>query len=114
MKSITSILAAASAISMVSGHGLVISPPVRAVGPAMNATCGTAVTSMVQEDPTSHVEGLPEAAATDPTFNPTACNLMLCKGLQFADNEKNVQKFHPGQVVNIKGTFATNESRNEI
>lgn len=37
----------------------------------------------------SHVEGLPEAAATDPAFNASACNLFLCKGLQFADNMNN-------------------------
>lgn len=97
-----SIIAASAFISMVSAHGIVVSPPVRAAGPAMNATCGKAVTAIVVGDPTSHVEGLPEAAATDPGFNSSACNLMLCKGLQFADNVKNVQKFTAGQVVNIK------------
>ena len=83
------------------GHGIITSPPVRAVGPAMISTCGSSVAALVTADNTSHVEGMPEAAAAIPTFNSTACNLFMCKGLQFADNVANVQTFQPGQVVNM-------------
>lgn len=48
----------------------------------MEAACGTAVTALVKSDNTSHVEGMPEAAATTANFNATACNVFLCKGLQ--------------------------------
>lgn len=67
----------------------------------MNAACGTSVAALVTADNTSHVEGMPEAAAAIADFNSTACNLFLCKGLQFADNTANVQTFQPGQVVNM-------------
>jgi len=87
--------------STVLGHGIITSPPVRAVGPAMISACGSSVVALVTADNTSHVEGMPEAAAEIPNFNSTACNVFMCKGLQFADNAANVQIFQPGQVVNI-------------
>jgi hypothetical protein len=101
MLTLSSLLAAAGMASLAAAHGVVTSPPVRAAGPAMIAACGSAVTNLVSSDPTSHVEGLPEAAATTPNFDATACNVFLCKGLQFGDNGANVQKFTAGQVVNI-------------
>lgn len=67
----------------------------------MNAACGASVAALVTADNTSHVEGMPEAAAAITNFNSTACNVFLCKGLQFADNTANVQTFQPGQVVNM-------------
>lgn len=82
-------------------HGIITSPPVRAVGSAMIAACGASVAALITADNTSHVEGQPEAAAKEANFNATACNVFLCKGLQFADNVDNVQTFQPGQVVNM-------------
>jgi hypothetical protein len=67
----------------------------------MNSACGASVAALVTADNTSHIEGMPEAAAQIANFNSTACNLFLCKGLQFADNTANVQTFQPGQVVNM-------------
>jgi hypothetical protein len=87
--------------SVVVGHGIIASPPVRTVGPAMISTCGSSVTALVTADNTSHVEGMPEAAASILNFNSTACNLFMCKGLQFADNVADVQTFQPGQIVNM-------------
>lgn len=100
----STILAGAFATSVLS-HGIITSPPVRAVGPAMISTCGASLASQITADNTSHVEGLPEAAALIPNFNATACNVFLCKGLQFADNTANVQTFQPGQVVNMLATI---------
>ncbi|KAH6671018.1 hypothetical protein B0J14DRAFT_484903 [Halenospora varia] len=71
----------------------------------MISTCGASLASQITADNTSHVEGLPEAAALIPNFNATACNVFLCKGLQFADNTANVQTFQPGQVVNMLATI---------
>jgi hypothetical protein len=48
------------------------------------------------------VEGLPELAAKDSAYNPSKCNLWLCKGLQFDDNKGNTQTWQAGQVVPIK------------
>ncbi|PMD60160.1 uncharacterized protein K444DRAFT_643130 [Hyaloscypha bicolor E] len=67
----------------------------------MISACGSSVAALVTADNTSHVEGMPETAAAIPNFNSTACNVFMCKGLQFADNTANVQTFQPGQVVNM-------------
>jgi hypothetical protein len=67
----------------------------------MTAACGASVTALGTVDNSSHVEGMPEVAALISTFNSTACNVFMCKGLQFTDNVANVQTFQPGQVVNM-------------
>jgi hypothetical protein len=71
------------------------------VGPSMIAACGESVAALVTQDVTSHIEDMPEASLLEANFDATACNLFLCKGLQFADNVDNVQTFEPGQVVNM-------------
>ncbi|KAE9365516.1 hypothetical protein N431DRAFT_420702 [Stipitochalara longipes BDJ] len=71
----------------------------------MISACGASVAQLVTADNTSHVEGMPEAALKEKAFNPTACNVFLCKGLQFQDNRDNVQTFRPGQVVNIRASI---------
>ncbi|KAI0127850.1 hypothetical protein BJ170DRAFT_702109 [Xylariales sp. AK1849] len=86
----------------VSAHGYLSSPPARQYGDAAIAACGPSVVASIKADNTSHVEGLPELAAQDSQYNATLCNLWLCRGLQYADNAVNVQKYAPGQVVNIK------------
>lgn len=96
----TTILTLAYLSTKVVSHGVITSPYPRAVGPASLANCGSAVTAIIVADNTSHIEGLPQAAATDPNYNAEACNLWLCKGLQFAD-VSSVQTYTAGQVVPI-------------
>ncbi|KAI0180332.1 hypothetical protein GGR52DRAFT_569080 [Hypoxylon sp. FL1284] len=96
------LLSLAALAATVSGHGLITSPPPRTPGDASVAACGSSVVANVAADETSHVEGLPELAAADAGYDAALCNLWLCKGLQFADNEANVQKYAPGQSVNIR------------
>ncbi|KAF2492965.1 hypothetical protein BU16DRAFT_95154 [Lophium mytilinum] len=93
--------------SLISAHGIITTPAPRAVGPALISACGTGVAALITADNTSHVEGLPEAYASSPpapSYNHSApaCNLWLCKGLQFADNTANVQKYVAGDVVSVK------------
>lgn len=97
----TALLTVATLATTVYSHGVITSPAARAPGNAMIAACGASVTALVTADNTSHVEGMPEAAAAEAGFNSTACNVFLCKGLQFADNTANIQNFMPGQVVNM-------------
>jgi len=101
----TSVFGVATFASTVLSHGLITSPPVRSAGDAMSKACGAAVTALEVQDPTSHVEGMPEAAAQTANFDATACNVFLCKGMQFSDNVENVQTFSPGQVVNMLATI---------
>ncbi|KAH6654806.1 hypothetical protein BKA67DRAFT_518183 [Truncatella angustata] len=96
---IMSILAFANTVA---AHGYVSSPPARQVGNASVAACGQSVVNNIKADNTSHVEGLPELAANDNGYNSTLCNLWQCRGIQYADNLANVQKYTPGQVVNLK------------
>ena len=67
----------------------------------MTAACGQAVSDLAALDVNDHVEGLPELAATTANFDSAACNVFLCRGMQFEDNTANVQTFAPGQVVNM-------------
>ena len=94
-----SILSVAFAAALVDAHGIVQIPPSRSPGPASLKACGKSVIDLIKADNTSHVEGLPEAAHTDSTYNATACNLWLCKGLQYEGDAASVQKFTPGQVL---------------
>lgn len=94
-------------LPLTSAHGIITTPSPRAAGPALISACGTGVAALITADNTSHVEGLPEAyAASPPTpslnHSAPACNLWLCKGLQFADNSANVQKYVAGDVVSMK------------
>lgn len=90
-------------LAPVSAHGYVESPPTRHPGPASLAACGAAVTEDITRDNTSHVEGLPELAAADPGYAGSgACNLWLCRGLQFDDNQGGSQAWRAGQEVNFR------------
>ncbi|KAF1945605.1 hypothetical protein EJ02DRAFT_368916 [Clathrospora elynae] len=85
------------------GHGLILLPPSRPVGPALVANCGPKVAQDIRLDNTSHIESRPELAAKDPAYKAAKCNLWLCTGLQFADNPaNNTQMWTAGQVVPIK------------
>jgi len=97
----SSIIAVAALFNRAASHGIITIPYPRAVGDASLAACGSGVTNLIKADNTSHVEGLPEAAAADTAYNAKLCNLWLCKGLQFADNTANVEAYYPGQVVPI-------------
>ncbi|KAF2019861.1 hypothetical protein BU24DRAFT_341883 [Aaosphaeria arxii CBS 175.79] len=97
-----SAVAIVALIPAVLGHGLIQSPPSRPTGATLTANCGSGVASQINSDNTSYVEALPPAAAKDKNYKPALCNLWLCKGLQFADNAANVQKWTAGQEVPIK------------
>ncbi len=103
MLSVTLLLGALA--PTVLSHGLITTPPARTFGAGMTAACGSAVSAQVAADPTSHVEGLPEAAAKTLDFDESVCNVFLCKGMQFSDNIANVQTFVPGQVVNMRASI---------
>lgn len=48
------------------------------------------------------MEQLTKIASSDSKFNAAACDLYLCKGLQFSDNKANVQTWKAGDVVPVK------------
>lgn len=83
-------------------HGIITIPSPRAVGPAGTSACGQAIATAINADNTSYVEQLTKLSSADSKFDPAACDLYLCKGLQFADNSANVQTWKAGDVVPIK------------
>lgn len=91
----------AALASTVLSHGIITKPYPRAIGAASLAACGPSVQNNIKGDNTSHIEGLPEAAAKDSAYKPADCNLWLCRGLQGADNLANVQSYTVGQKVPI-------------
>ncbi|CAJ2506382.1 Uu.00g005120.m01.CDS01 [Anthostomella pinea] len=97
------LLPLAALAATVSAHGYISSPYMRAPGNATTAACGQSIVAAIVADKTSHVEGLPElGAAAGSGYHAESCNLWLCRGVQFADNVAHVQKYTPGQSVNIQ------------
>ena len=101
-KMLTPFITLSALTALVHGHGYISSPPMRMPGNATTTACGKSVVADIVRDKTSHVEGLPELAAKDSGYHAAQCNLWLCRGVQFADNAANVQKYMPGQSVEIK------------
>lgn len=103
MKTVPTLLAL---VATASAHGIVTSPPARVIGDAFQDACGEQVYNNLKGDPYGNVQQLQQIGTSQKDFNTTACDLSLCKGLQFADNNNNsgtsVQQFTAGQVVPIK------------
>lgn len=88
--------------TLTHSHGIVTSPPIRAVGPAMKAVCGEQVFQNLKSNALGPIEQLQKIGSSQKDFDPSACDVSLCKGLQFEDNANNVQRYTPGQVIPIK------------
>ncbi|KAL1734440.1 hypothetical protein EV714DRAFT_281183 [Schizophyllum commune] len=83
----------------VVAHGKLTSPAPRSdtVGEAFGAACGQQMLSQVTSDPYGNFQGEMQVAGSD--FDATKCNVGLCKGYQFADNQANVQTYTLGQTI---------------
>jgi hypothetical protein len=88
-------------IPAVLSHGIITTPPARRIGSATTSACGATLVNAIKQDNTSYVEQLTKLSATDKGYNAAACNLYLCKGLQFADNAANVQTWKAGDIVPV-------------
>lgn len=75
-------------------HGNIVSPPVRLAGPVTQQVCGAPAVAALQADETGPIENIASNGSPD-------CNLFLCKGVQFEDNQNNVQSFAPGEQVDF-------------
>ncbi|PNS20769.1 hypothetical protein CAC42_2700 [Sphaceloma murrayae] len=99
MKSYTTVLAAASFVSSVAGHGRFMNPAPRAAGTAFQNACGMQAYYQVSSDPNGNVQGLLNVIRNQPDYKPAACIANLCKGLLYEDNTDKVQRYSAGQVV---------------
>lgn len=84
-----------------ASHGIVTNPPSRQAGEAMKAVCGEQVFNNLKSDAYGPIEQLENIGKSQKDFDPAACDVSLCKGLQFEDNANNVQQFSAGQTVPI-------------
>ncbi|KAE9378714.1 hypothetical protein N431DRAFT_477906 [Stipitochalara longipes BDJ] len=87
--------------SIVSSHGILLTPPPRAPGEKSLSSCGEEITSLLRSDNQTSLNALQIASATSSTFDAKKCNLNFCKGLRLEDNEDGVQQWSPGQVVEM-------------
>lgn len=89
--------------ALASCHGLVTKPATRSAGDATGAVCGKTMETFFQMDNTSYPEALLRANPHGwPGYDPSKCNLWLCRGYQFADNAAHVQSYRPGDVVDME------------
>jgi hypothetical protein len=102
MRTSVSVQLLAAVIRLVSGHGIIEDPAPRLAGLAMKAACGEQVYNNQKSDSGGNIQGILQVAQNQKDYDPTKCNIALCKGYQFADNTANVQTYSPGQVVPIK------------
>lgn len=89
-------------VTTAAAHGIVTSPQARVLGDAFKAACGEQVSNNAKGDQYGNVQQLQQIGTSQKDFNASACDLSLCKGLQFADNSANVQAFTAGQVIAMK------------
>lgn len=98
MRSFFTVLSSVLALVAVAhAHGDVLSPPARRPGVAYKARCGSGLFTVAKAGWDGSFQAF--LKSNDTQYNPTACDMTLCKGAQFADNLGNVQTFTPGQVV---------------
>ncbi|KAF9739688.1 hypothetical protein PMIN02_012377 [Paraphaeosphaeria minitans] len=87
---LTSTFLAATALA----HGNIVSPPVRQAGAVTQQVCGAQAVSALTSDITGPLENVASNGSPD-------CNIFLCKGIQFEDNQNNVQEFATGEQVDF-------------
>lgn len=103
MKSFTTTSAAALAalLPLVHGHGFVTSPNPRMPGSAMKAACGNQVEVNQQSDNYGNIQGELQVAASQSDYNAAECDIWLCKGYKFADNQDNIYSYTAGQTIDF-------------
>ncbi|KAG8731793.1 hypothetical protein FRC10_001438 [Ceratobasidium sp. 414] len=87
MRFFSGLFTLATLASCVAAHGIMTAPPPRALGSAMISACGAGAVSAQQSNVKGPIES--QIAKIDSGYKP------------FADNTNKVQKYTPGQVVNI-------------
>jgi|SRR3569833_21782 len=98
----SAILTLVSLAAHTSAHGLVTKPATREPGAATAAVCGTPMVNFYKADNTSYPEALKRSKGWDQGYDAAKCNLYLCRGYQFDDNKNGVQKYKPGDTIDME------------
>lgn len=96
--------ALAALVTLVAGHGIIKDPAPRQPGAAFEAACGEQPFYQQSSDINGNVQGIMQVVGAD--FDASACNLWLCKGFQFGDNQDGVQSYALGQTIDFQVTIA--------
>ncbi|KAF6809560.1 hypothetical protein CSOJ01_06851 [Colletotrichum sojae] len=84
----------AALVTGVWGHGAVMSPEPRTTGPKQEELCGQAVVDQLESDTAGPIENAVKVADAD-----YKCDLFLCRGYQYEDNEANVKAVKAGESI---------------
>ncbi|KAK3704897.1 hypothetical protein LTR37_013588 [Vermiconidia calcicola] len=87
---------------LANAHGYFETPKARQPGPAFQKACGMQAYYAMSGDINGNIQGLANTVANQPDYNPEKCHLWQCKGMKYADNKENVQRYQPGQTVPMK------------
>ena len=91
-------------VGLASAHGIITDPPPRRPGDAYVASCGQQAANNMG-NPQGNIQGILQTAQNQQDYDPTTCNLFLCKGFKFDDNTANVQSYTAGQTVDFAITI---------
>ncbi|KAF1978239.1 hypothetical protein BU23DRAFT_525981 [Bimuria novae-zelandiae CBS 107.79] len=91
---LTKLLALPTLLALVSAHAILKTPLPRTSGTAQASLCGAAFAEKLNSDPAGPIENA--MAKADASYK---CNAYLCRGYQYEDNVKRVQKYSAGQIV---------------
>ena len=95
----SSLVAAASMAALANAHGYFQDPVGRPPGTAYQAACGMQAYYNMEGSINGNIQGLEQIVATQTDYNAAECHLWKCKGLKFADNSANIQKYTAGESV---------------
>ncbi|KAJ6031994.1 hypothetical protein N7540_002726 [Penicillium herquei] len=108
MKQFTSIVAAVatltSLVPTVHGHGFVTSPTPRYPGAAFEAACGQQAYDTETADIYGNVQNELTAEEGQSDYNAAECDIFLCKGFKYADNNV-TYSYTSGEVVDFEVTI---------
>jgi len=96
-----SVMAAASMAALANAHGYFVTPKGRVPGTTFQDECGMQAYYNMEGSINGNIQGLEQVVQGQTDYHPDECNLWKCKGLKYQDNIANVQKYTPGQVVDL-------------
>jgi predicted carbohydrate-binding protein with CBM5 and CBM33 domain len=95
------LLSVAGLLGSVAAHGSIASPTPRQPGAAMASACGQQVEVNQASDHNGNIQGMLQVANSQSDYNAAECDIWLCKGYKWEDNEDLLQTYTAGQVVPI-------------
>ncbi|KAF2765014.1 hypothetical protein EJ03DRAFT_280967 [Teratosphaeria nubilosa] len=87
--------------TLCAAHGYFQSPIARQPGTHFAGACSQQAYYNMAGSINGNIQGLEQVVATQGDYNAQECNLWMCKGMKYADNTDNVQKYTAGQNIDL-------------